>query len=120
VNNLPCKVQIHLCDFGVFALHWHMPENDEPTIRETVSLPESVWRQIEDYQFGNRIKRETEAIRRLIEAGLAAAAGPATGGGLHPHAADPKRVAPATAPRAVGPEDEDRAGSEAPADTPVR
>jgi hypothetical protein len=32
-------------------------------------------RRIEDFQFENRIKRETEAIRRLIELGLEAAKG---------------------------------------------
>ena len=49
--------------------------SDAP-IRKTVSLPTSVWKQIEDYQFGNRIKREAEAIRRLIELGLEAAKKP--------------------------------------------
>ncbi len=50
-----------------------MVENDDNVVRKTVSLPAGVWRQIEDFQFANRIKRETEAIRRLIETGLSAA-----------------------------------------------
>lgn len=47
-------------------------------VRKTVSLPGSVWRQIEDFQFGNRLKRETEAIRRLIDLGLEAASAQAS------------------------------------------
>ena len=50
-----------------------MPEVADPVVRKTVSLPSSIWRQVEDYQFANRVKRETEAIRRLIELGLEAA-----------------------------------------------
>ncbi|WP_158295629.1 hypothetical protein [Crenalkalicoccus roseus] len=50
-----------------------MSESADPVVRKTVSLPTSVWRQIEDYQFENRIKRDAEAIRRLIELGLKAA-----------------------------------------------
>ena len=49
-----------------------MSTETDPPVRKTVSLPSSVWRRIEDFQFSNRIKRETEAIRRLVEAGLAA------------------------------------------------
>lgn len=49
-----------------------VPEVADPIVRKTVSLPASVWRQVEDYQFANRVKRETEAIRRLIELGLEA------------------------------------------------
>lgn len=45
----------------------------DPITRKTVSLPASMWRQVEDYQFANRIKRDAEAIRRLIELGLEAA-----------------------------------------------
>jgi hypothetical protein len=52
-----------------------MAENDDSPVRKTVSLPADFWRRIEDFQFENRIKRETEAIRRLIELGLEAAKG---------------------------------------------
>jgi hypothetical protein len=59
--------------------------DDEPDrpIRKTISLPAALWRRIEDYQFANRVKRDTEAMRRLIELGLEAAARPtrATGKG---------------------------------------
>lgn len=49
-----------------------MPESPDPVIRKTVSLPASVWREIEDYQFEKRIKRDAEAVRRLIARGLEA------------------------------------------------
>lgn len=50
-----------------------MADNPDAPIRKTVSLPTSVWKRIEDYQFDTRIKRDAEAIRRLIELGLKAA-----------------------------------------------
>ena len=50
-----------------------MDDSADPAIRKTVSLPSSVWRKVEDFQFANRIKRDAEAIRRLIDLGLAAA-----------------------------------------------
>jgi hypothetical protein len=50
-----------------------MPDDTAPVVRKTISLPSDTWQQVEDYQFGHRIKRETEAIRRLIELGLKAA-----------------------------------------------
>jgi hypothetical protein len=50
-----------------------MPASTDPPVRKTVSLPASVWKQVEDFQFSHRIKRETEAMRRLIQLGLAAA-----------------------------------------------
>ncbi len=43
----------------------------EPLLRKTVSLPEGMWKRVEDFQFGNRIKRDSEAIRQLVEMGLA-------------------------------------------------
>jgi hypothetical protein len=51
-----------------------MSEIDDPVVRKTVSLPTSVWRQIEDFQFSHRIKRDAEAVRRLIALGLREAA----------------------------------------------
>ena len=41
-------------------------------MRKTVSLEESLWQQISDYRFDARIKSESEAVRRVIEAGLRA------------------------------------------------
>lgn len=46
--------------------------NNDPLIRKTVSLPASLWQQIENAQFESRLKRESETVRRLIELGLAA------------------------------------------------
>jgi hypothetical protein len=39
-------------------------------IGKTVRLPAHIWAKIDDYRFSNRINKETEAIRRLIERGL--------------------------------------------------
>jgi hypothetical protein len=50
-----------------------MVEQADQNVRKTVSLPSSAWSRIEDFQFENRLKRESEAIRRLIELGLEAA-----------------------------------------------
>lgn len=47
-----------------------MADDPDPLVRKTVSLPASVWRRIEDFQFANRIKRDTQAVRDLVEAGL--------------------------------------------------
>jgi hypothetical protein len=47
-----------------------MSEEPDPIIRKSVSLPTSLWRRIEDYQFAHRVKRDAEAIRQLIELGL--------------------------------------------------
>ncbi len=50
-----------------------MSETPDPIVRKTVSLPASLWQRVEDYQFTNRIKRDTKAVRCLIELGLKAA-----------------------------------------------
>jgi hypothetical protein len=54
-----------------------MPVNPETTVRKLVSLPRQMVQAIEDYRFANRVTTESEAIRRLIEAGLRAEATPA-------------------------------------------
>jgi metal-responsive CopG/Arc/MetJ family transcriptional regulator len=46
--------------------------DDDATIRETISLPQKLWKRIEDFQFSARVKRNTEAVRRPIELGLQA------------------------------------------------
>jgi hypothetical protein len=68
-----------------------MAEPDDPIIRKTVSLSASLWQRIEDYQFRNRVKRDAEAVRRLLELGLQAAEaedapGPAKSAGKKPKA----------------------------------
>jgi hypothetical protein len=50
-----------------------MVDPSDPVIRKTVSLPASLWKQIEDFQFAHRVKRDAEAVRRLIDLGLKAA-----------------------------------------------
>jgi hypothetical protein len=51
-----CKRTI--APFWVRAIYDRVAKSDDQTVRKTVSLPSSVWKQIEDYQFGNCIKRE--------------------------------------------------------------
>ena len=41
-----------------------------------ISLPAELAEQVEDYRFSNRLKTEAEALRRLIQLGLEAAASP--------------------------------------------
>ena len=55
------------------ALALHMVGEPDQNVRKTVSLPSGAWSCIEDFQFENRLKRESEAIRGLIELGLGAA-----------------------------------------------
>jgi metal-responsive CopG/Arc/MetJ family transcriptional regulator len=50
-----------------------MVVNPNRLARKLVSLPHELLAAIEDYRFANRIKTESEAIRRLIELGLEAA-----------------------------------------------
>lgn len=45
--------------------------------RKTIALDEAVWARIGEYRFGNRVQSETEAVRRVIEAGLQALEGAA-------------------------------------------
>lgn len=47
----------------------HM-KNGEKTVRKIFSLPETLWAEIENFRFAHRVKTESEAIRRLVEAGL--------------------------------------------------
>lgn len=50
-----------------------MADTEDPIIRKSVSLPTSLWKRIEDFQFDHRVKRDAEAIRQLVELGLEAA-----------------------------------------------
>jgi hypothetical protein len=45
--------------------------NPSSMVRKLVSLPHALVAAIEDYRFKNRIKTESESIRRLLEIGLA-------------------------------------------------
>lgn len=44
---------------------------DDPPVRKTVTLPASMWRRVASYRFSNEISTEVEAVRRIVEAGLA-------------------------------------------------
>lgn len=47
-----------------------MSVNPATTTRKLVSLPHATLRAVEDYRFSQRIRTESEAIRRLIDRGL--------------------------------------------------
>lgn len=47
-----------------------MPVNPETTVRKLISLPKALAASIDDFRFRERIKTESETIRRLIELGL--------------------------------------------------
>lgn len=53
-----------------------MAVNRDTTVRKLVSLPRAMVEAIEDFRFAQRIKTESEAIRRLIELGLEASKAP--------------------------------------------
>jgi hypothetical protein len=41
-------------------------------IRKLVTLPLDLWREIEEYRWERRLKTESEALRMLLTAGIAA------------------------------------------------
>ncbi|WP_085557949.1 hypothetical protein [Azospirillum agricola] len=49
-----------------------MAINPETTVRKIVSIPRELWDGISDYRFDQRMNTEAEAIRRLLQLGLAA------------------------------------------------
>jgi len=50
-----------------------MAINQETTVRKITAFPRELMAAVEEFRFANRIKTESEAIRRLIELGLEAA-----------------------------------------------
>ena len=64
---------MHLPVNTVIAYMSDMAVNPATTTRKLVSLPNTMTQAIDDFRFQERIKTESEAIRRLIELGLEAA-----------------------------------------------
>jgi hypothetical protein len=62
----------NLLNITVYGDITFMVVNPSLLVRKLVSLPHGLVAAVEDYRFKNRIKTESEAIRRLIETGLAA------------------------------------------------
>ncbi len=50
----------------------------EPSTRKSVTLPDSMWEEIAEYRFAERIATEAEAVRRLLQEALDRAAKRAT------------------------------------------
>lgn len=42
----------------------------DPPVRKSVTLPKSMWDEMAEYRFTQRITTEAEAVRRLIQAAL--------------------------------------------------
>jgi hypothetical protein len=68
------------------------PPSSDPIIRKTMPLPKSLWDAIADYRFGNRLNAEAEAMRQIVEIGVAAVAAKASA--PKPPPAPPARPAP--------------------------
>ena len=51
-----------------------MPVNPQTTARKLVSLPRTLLAAVKDFRFDRRIASESQAMRRLFELGLKAAA----------------------------------------------
>ena len=49
-----------------------MAMNSDTTTRKVVTMPKEMAQAIDDFRFEHRIKTESEAMRKLIEAGLQA------------------------------------------------
>ena len=47
-----------------------MSKSPEPKRRRSVALPESLWREVDRFRDAERFGTESEALRRLILAGL--------------------------------------------------
>lgn len=56
-----------------------MPINPETTVRKNVAMPNELWERVRTWRFQNEINTESEAIRRLVEAGLETLAGKSKG-----------------------------------------
>jgi hypothetical protein len=50
-----------------------MAERPETTSRKTITLPDQLWDQVDEYRHNQRISSEAEAFRRLVRLGLDAA-----------------------------------------------
>ena len=46
----------------------------KPATRKSVTLPDSMWAEVAEFRFSERIGSEAEALRRLVQAGLRAEA----------------------------------------------
>lgn len=63
----------HLDTSGALRYKIDMNAQDAPTdppVRKSVSLPKSMWDEIAEYRFTQRITTEAEAVRRLLQLAL--------------------------------------------------
>lgn len=69
-----CQHQNHTVDIsGACRYKKDMSTNEPPPdmpVRKSVTLPKSMWDDIADFRFSQRIATEAEAVRRLIQTAL--------------------------------------------------
>ena len=46
------------------------PKPPEPVVRKSVTLPESLWREVTEYRTREQIGSEMETMRQLVRSGL--------------------------------------------------
>lgn len=46
------------------------PKPPEPLVRRTVTLPESLWREVAEFRLTEHIGSDMETMRQLVKAGL--------------------------------------------------
>jgi hypothetical protein len=76
------------------------PPPNDPIIRKTMPLPKSLWDAIADYRFGNRLNAEAEAVRQIVEIGVAAVAAKASAPKPPPAPPEPPAPSAPSAPPA--------------------
>jgi hypothetical protein len=86
---------------------------DEKDPRIITPIPKPLLARVDDYRFENRLPSRSEAIRRLIEAGLSKTASAPSGGSNPGSARKPASADKSTAPRAKKPTASDRQASPA-------
>ncbi len=59
------------------VLNMGRPARPDKLIRKTLALPEALWVAVTEYRFASRVASETEAVRQLLQRGIACAAKPA-------------------------------------------
>ena len=53
------------------VLHMGRPAHPDKLLRKTLALPEALWVAVTEYRFASRVASETEAVRQLLQRGIA-------------------------------------------------
>lgn len=60
----------HVDRYSVPRHYVSMPVNPETTVRKSVAMPRALWERVRAWRFQNEVNTKSEALCRLIEAGL--------------------------------------------------